>query len=83
MAYHGATKLALGDVNLGNLQDTKNEIVSKLANVQILLLELDVTSESSVDQGLQKAAATFARVDYAVNNAGISGPFAPTENVAP
>jgi NAD(P)-dependent dehydrogenase (short-subunit alcohol dehydrogenase family) len=82
MAYHGVTKLALGDVNLTNLQETKNEIDSKLANVEILLLELDVTSESSVDQAMQKAAATFGRVDYAVNNAGISGPFAPTENVA-
>jgi hypothetical protein len=51
MAYHGVTKLALGDVNLANLQDTKNEIVSKLANVGILLLELDVTSESSVTYG--------------------------------
>ncbi|KIV81004.1 hypothetical protein PV11_08458 [Exophiala sideris] len=60
----------------------KNEIVSKLANVEILLLEVDITSESSVDQALQTAAATFGRVDYAVNNAGISGPFAPTEHVA-
>jgi NAD(P)-dependent dehydrogenase (short-subunit alcohol dehydrogenase family) len=82
MAHHGVTNLALGDVNLASLQETKSEIVLKLANLEILLLELDVTSESSVDQAMQKAAAKFGKIDYAVNNAGISGPFAPTENVA-
>lgn len=81
MAAHGAIKLALGDINLEQLEETKVYVRARVPEVETLLLELDVRSEESVQQAIEKIVTTYGRIDYAINNAGISGPFMPTENV--
>lgn len=82
MAQHGVQSLALGDLDVGKLEETRNAIASQSPNVNILLMKLDVSREESVRETVEKTAAVFGRIDYAVNNAGITGPLSMTENVA-
>lgn len=42
---------------------------------QILLLKLDVTSESSVEAAASKITSEFGRLDILINNAGYTNPF--------
>ncbi|KAI1615962.1 hypothetical protein EDD36DRAFT_450369 [Exophiala viscosa] len=82
MAQHGVKRFALGDIDLKKLDETKNALESQSSDVDVLLIKLDVSNEDSVKEAVEKAAAKFGRIDYAVNNAGISGPVARTESVA-
>ncbi|KIV78545.1 hypothetical protein PV11_06190 [Exophiala sideris] len=82
MAQHGVTRFALGDIDLEKLAETKAALISHSSDVGVLLIELDVSKEDSVKEAVEKAVAKFGRIDYAVNNAGISGPIARTESVA-
>lgn len=50
----------------------KNKIVAKeLSDAGAIIIELDVTSESSVDSGVKKAIQTLGDLDVLFNNAGV------------
>ncbi|KNG81746.1 short chain dehydrogenase/reductase family oxidoreductase [Aspergillus nomiae NRRL 13137] len=72
-AEHGITALALLDVNQAQLEATRDELHKSFPHVETEILQVDVTSEASVDQAIQKTVSRFGRIDIAVNSAGISG----------
>lgn len=74
--------MALGDLSLKRLEETKQLLVSEVPQVNLILIEMDVGQESSVSNAIEQAVFKLGRIDYAVNNAGIAGPTAPTDRVA-
>ncbi|OAG43886.1 hypothetical protein AYO21_01738 [Fonsecaea monophora] len=82
LAQHGVSNLALGDVDTKRLEETQAELVAQGLAVQVILIELDVSSEDAVREAIEKTVAAFGRIDYAVNNAGVAGPMGRAENVA-
>jgi len=82
MVHYGVTKLALGDINLTQLQETKDELLSKGSDLEVLLLELDVRSDASTENAFAEAVAAFGRIDYLINNAGVPGSFTPTDQLS-
>ncbi|KIW81138.1 hypothetical protein Z517_04161 [Fonsecaea pedrosoi CBS 271.37] len=82
LAQHGVSNLALGDVDTKRLEETQAELVAQGLAVQVVLIELDVSSEDAVRGAIAKTVAAFGRIDYAVNNAGVAGPMGRAENVA-
>jgi NADP-dependent 3-hydroxy acid dehydrogenase YdfG len=79
LARHGITQLALGDIRLADLEATKKDLLAAIPDIEVLALELDVRSDDSVAQAIATTMSAFGRIDVAINNAGISGPFSPTE----
>ncbi|KAH0836955.1 3-oxoacyl-[acyl-carrier-protein] reductase FabG [Fonsecaea pedrosoi] len=82
LAQHGVSNLALGDVDTKRLEETQAELAAQGLAVQVILIELDVSSEDAVREAIEKTVAAFGRIDYAVNNAGVAGPMGRAENVA-
>ncbi|TKA64397.1 hypothetical protein B0A49_08618 [Cryomyces minteri] len=74
LARYGVKQIAIADINPVSLRSTLEQLKSRNANVEILPLELDVSSESSIDQAISTVVSQFGRLDYAINNAGIAGP---------
>ncbi|MBP7495002.1 MAG: SDR family oxidoreductase [Spirochaetales bacterium] len=68
--YNEGARVALWDIDLG--------LVQKLAQTldptgkHVLPVEVDVTQEPSVLEGVKQTVAKFGRIDILVNNAGIS-----------
>jgi 3-oxoacyl-[acyl-carrier protein] reductase len=68
--YNEGARVGLWDIDLG--------LVQKLAQTldptgkHVLPVEVDVTQESSVLEGVKQTVAKFGRIDILVNNAGIS-----------
>jgi len=66
-----------GNTVLAGMRGTtgKNEAVAKelaaIANIKVV--EIDVTSDSSVKDAFEQALAAYGRIDVLVNNAGASG----------
>jgi NADP-dependent 3-hydroxy acid dehydrogenase YdfG len=79
LARHGITQLALGDIRLTELEATKKDLLAEIPRIEVLTLELDIRSEDCVAQAIAKTTSVFGRIDVAINNAGVSGPFSPTE----
>ncbi|KAE8354374.1 hypothetical protein BDV28DRAFT_86445 [Aspergillus coremiiformis] len=73
LAKHGIISLALLDVNLAQLEGTRDEIRSAFPHVQVEIFQGDVTSEASVDETIQTIVSRFGSIDIAVHSAGISG----------
>ncbi len=67
--------------NLGGLNETANLV--KEAGGTPLVVETDVTSETSVEEMAQTVVERYGRVDVLVNNSGIGGPTARLWEVAP
>lgn len=61
--------VGIADINLEAAQKTVDEI--KAAGGQALAIEMDVTSESAVNAGVQQLVDTFGGIDILVSNAGI------------
>jgi NAD(P)-dependent dehydrogenase (short-subunit alcohol dehydrogenase family) len=78
MAEEGA-RIAIFDV----LEKEGSGLVSELAarGFQAEFWKVDVSNEGSVKAAIDKAALHFGRLDVLVNNAGISGSPAPTDQV--
>ncbi|KAB8233861.1 SDR family NAD(P)-dependent oxidoreductase [Aspergillus alliaceus] len=72
-ARHGITSLALLDINLAQLENTRNELHIAFPHVEVEALHVDVTDEASVDGAIEMAVSRFGRIDIAVHSAGISG----------
>ncbi len=68
-AREGAS-LVIADVNREETEKTCSEI--ETLGRKSLLLEMDVTDYSSVEEGLNKILDKFTKVDILVNNAGIT-----------
>jgi NAD(P)-dependent dehydrogenase (short-subunit alcohol dehydrogenase family) len=74
--------LAVADIDPKTLQTTVNELKRRYPDVDVKAIEMDVSSEGSVEDGIRKTVSTFGSIDIAVNNAGIAGPTIPTPEVA-
>ncbi|KAL3486874.1 hypothetical protein BJX62DRAFT_241560 [Aspergillus germanicus] len=72
-ANHGIQRIALADINLPLAQETARTLERNFPHLQVLPLHLDVSSEKSIAEAITKTKTEFKRIDYAVNNAGISG----------
>ncbi|KAH7034282.1 oxidoreductase [Macrophomina phaseolina] len=74
LAKHGAKQFALADINTGALQTTVDELNKRHgSSVELLALEVDVSSEESVENGISQTVSRFGRIDFAINCAGIAG----------
>ena len=76
-AADGAAGVALLDLNEEALQAVKNEIEDDHAkrgdrSCIVEIYPVDVTDDAAVENAVKKAAASFGRLDYAVNAAGIA-----------
>jgi NAD(P)-dependent dehydrogenase (short-subunit alcohol dehydrogenase family) len=73
LALQGCEKLFLVDLSINGLEKTKSLIQSDGLDPEIILYQADITVEESVRVMVQTCSERFARVDVAVNNAGIAG----------
>ncbi|MFA5115476.1 MAG: 3-oxoacyl-[acyl-carrier-protein] reductase [Candidatus Omnitrophota bacterium] len=62
--------VVIGDVNLGKAEATQKEI--EALGRRSLAVELDVTTYSKVEEGINKILDKFAKIDILINNAGIT-----------
>lgn len=69
--------LAEGDIAIATSRDSSKLKFDNTSSKNFLGLDLDVTSQKSVDAAFEKALSQFKRIDVVVNNAGygLSGPF--------
>jgi len=74
LSREGAT-VVVADLNAG----LANEVAGSLGSAKAL--EVDVTSEESVERMVEDTVSEFGRIDAIVNNAGIAAPFAPWEKL--
>lgn len=79
-ARAGVSYLALGARS--SMHEVESSVVSAAKEAgrtppQVLLLDLDVTSEESARQAADKVKASFGRLDVLVNNAGYLETFVP------
>jgi len=81
LAKYGVKQLALADINLEAMRTTADEIKKKHSDLEIKVLKLDVSKETSIEQAIDETVAQFGRIDFAVNNAGIAGANKPTVEV--
>lgn len=65
--------MALVDVNLAQLEGTRDELRNNFPHVETEIMQVDVTNEASVNEAIKKTVTRFGRIDIAVNSAGISG----------
>jgi NAD(P)-dependent dehydrogenase (short-subunit alcohol dehydrogenase family) len=78
MAEEGAS-IAIFDVLEKEGRGLANELTSR--GLKAAFWKVDVSDQSSVQSGIDAAASHFSRLDVLVNNAGISGSPAPTDQV--
>lgn len=71
----GGAKVLLVDMNADKLDAVKAEI--EAAGGTAATRTCDVTKDAEVRAAVQAAVDTFGRLDWAVNNAGITGPIGP------
>ena len=81
LAAHGIKRLTLADINSKALRTTVEELKQRYADVDVKAIELDVSNEKSVEEGIRETVSTFGSIDIAVNNAGIAGLPMPTHEV--
>ncbi|WP_341317524.1 3-hydroxybutyrate dehydrogenase [Paraburkholderia sp. IMGN_8] len=61
--------VVIADLNLGNAQKAASSIIE--AGGKALAIEMDVTNEDAVDQGIENVVEEFGGIDVLVSNAGI------------
>lgn len=59
-----------------------SELKKRHPDVEVKRIEMDVSNEQSVEEGIRETVETFGSIEIAVNNAGIAGPTIPTPEVA-
>lgn len=62
--------VVIADINLGHAEETAHQISAEY-KTQTLALQMDVSSEEDVQQGVQKIINKFDRIDTLISNAGI------------
>lgn len=73
-ARDGCVKLALGDLSLEGLEETKQIIQSKHPGATILLKQVDISDEDQVQSFHDEVVKTLGRIDFAANIAGYAHP---------
>lgn len=76
------TKIAGLDVQAKALDETKAAVLEAYPGVEFLSLTADLNDEKAVEQAISQTASAFGRIDYAVNNAGVGQPLAPSGDTA-
>lgn len=82
LAQNGIKNLALLDVNISALENIRDELQAQYPTIQTLVLQTDVSDESSVATAIQKTTEKYGRIDIAINSAGISGNPCPTHELS-
>jgi NAD(P)-dependent dehydrogenase (short-subunit alcohol dehydrogenase family) len=72
-ARSGCTKIAITDINLDTLKQTKNAILSIDPSIKVFDRAGDISDETFVDSFTDQVTSKFSRLDYAVNCAGVLG----------
>lgn len=70
--------LALGDLSLEGLEETRNLVGKQNPGVAIHVSHLDVSDEASVEAFYADVVAHFGRIDFAANVAGYGGKALPS-----
>jgi len=78
-ARQGVRSFALLDRN--PITETITNLQKLDSSISIKAIELDVTSESAVNDSVAATVKEFGRIDYAVNNAGIGGASGLTQDI--
>jgi NAD(P)-dependent dehydrogenase (short-subunit alcohol dehydrogenase family) len=71
----GGARVVLADMSADKLAQVKSEIEANGGAAKAVTC--DVTRDEDVRAAVKAAVGTFGRLDYAVNNAGITGPIGP------
>ncbi|KAF7533161.1 hypothetical protein G7054_g7310 [Neopestalotiopsis clavispora] len=79
-AKEGCSRIAVADINKSNADETAKEIETRYPNTSVLPIEVDITSEQSVNDMVSLVVRKFERLDYACNAAGVLIP-GPTDEV--
>ncbi|KAJ5935091.1 hypothetical protein N7466_004638 [Penicillium verhagenii] len=77
-AQNGIRGLALLDLDLSALKDTRDEIQAQSPLVAIEIFPVNVADEISVDEVVKKVVNQFGSIEIGINCAGISGTPTPT-----
>jgi NAD(P)-dependent dehydrogenase (short-subunit alcohol dehydrogenase family) len=76
-ARDGCKKIALGDLSLPGLEETRALVLKAHPDAVVEVSRLDVTDEELVKQFYANAVAKFGSIDYAANVAGVPQAAAP------
>jgi NAD(P)-dependent dehydrogenase (short-subunit alcohol dehydrogenase family) len=72
-ARSGCTRIAITDINSDTLRLTKDAIMSIDPSIEVFYEAGDIADERFVDSFTDEVTSKFARLDYAVNCAGVLG----------
>ncbi|MBA7596725.1 7-alpha-hydroxysteroid dehydrogenase [subsurface metagenome] len=64
--------IALVDINQDNLNNVLNEIDNNFNDVKVIGLKCDIGNISEVNETISKVLEKFRKIDFLVNNAGIT-----------
>ena len=78
-ALSGCTRIAITDINRAGLESTKSALLKVSDQIKVLEGVGDVSDVDFVDSFMESVFATFSRIDYAVNCAGVDAE--PTRSV--
>lgn len=79
MARQGVRSFALLDRN--PVTQTVQHLKKTYPDIRIKEIELDVASETAVNDSVDQTVKEFGRLDYALNNAGIGGALRTTDQI--
>ncbi|KAK8157690.1 oxidoreductase [Phyllosticta citrichinensis] len=85
LAKHGVKQFALTDSDEAGLQSTANTLQKEhsITSTSILTLPQPATpTEESIEAAVQRAAAHFGRIDFAINETGFGGPLGGSPDTA-
>lgn len=66
------------DLSLEGLKNTETLLLKEFPTAQFLPLQVNLAVEREVEEAFEQVLRAFGRIDYAVNNAAVPGPFRPT-----
>lgn len=70
-AKRGCKKILLADISAKGMEETKRLVEAAQPSAIAQMVKVDVTIESQVAAMVEKCVATFGRLDFAINCAGV------------